>query len=65
MARFDLVLVDGERIANEVFDTVLNEACGVAFEPDDRFEFFVGCENACRKSTRLQAYVRSYNSMNY
>ena len=53
MARFDLVifdcdgvLVDSERIANEVFAKVLNEECGFALQLDDMFEIFVGRSSA-------------------
>lgn len=49
MGTFDLVifdcdgvLVDSERIANQVFATVLNEECGFDFSLDDMFEIFVG-----------------------
>ncbi|MFT5174421.1 MAG: beta-phosphoglucomutase-like phosphatase (HAD superfamily), partial [Gammaproteobacteria bacterium] len=49
MASFDLVifdcdgvLVDSERIANEVFAKVLNEECGFTLELSDMFEIFVG-----------------------
>ncbi|MEE9320729.1 MAG: HAD family hydrolase [Granulosicoccus sp.] len=38
----DGVLVDSERIANEVFANVLNEECGFSFDLDDMFEMFVG-----------------------
>ncbi len=49
MSRFDLiifdcdgVLVDSERIANEVFAKILNEECGFSFSLDDMFEKFLG-----------------------
>ncbi len=49
MNRFDLiifdcdgVLVDSERIANEVFAKILNEECGFSLNLDDMFEKFVG-----------------------
>lgn len=38
----DGVLVDSERIANEVFAKILNEECGFSFSLDDMFEQFVG-----------------------
>ena len=38
----DGVLVDSERIANEVFAKVLKEECGIALTLDDMFEIFVG-----------------------
>ncbi|MEZ5594022.1 MAG: HAD family hydrolase [Gammaproteobacteria bacterium] len=38
----DGVLVDSERIANEVFARVLNEECGFDFSLDDMFQTFVG-----------------------
>jgi HAD superfamily hydrolase (TIGR01509 family) len=38
----DGVLVDSERIANEVFAKVLNEECGLSLSLDDMFEQFVG-----------------------
>ncbi len=38
----DGVLVDSERIANEVFAKVLNEECGFSLSLDDMFEKFVG-----------------------
>ena len=49
MSRFDLVifdcdgvLVDSEKLANEVFAKVLNEECGFSLNLDDMFETFVG-----------------------
>jgi len=49
MSKFELiifdcdgVLVDSERISNEVFAKVLNEACGFSLNLDDMFETFVG-----------------------
>jgi HAD superfamily hydrolase (TIGR01509 family) len=49
MSKFELiifdcdgVLVDSERIANEVFANVLNEECGFALSLDDMFQTFVG-----------------------
>ncbi len=49
MSNFDLiifdcdgVLVDSERIANEVFAKVLDEECGLSLSLDDMFEKFVG-----------------------
>ena len=38
----DGVLVDSERIANEVFAKVLNEECGFSLTLDDMFQTFVG-----------------------
>lgn len=38
----DGVLVDSERIANEVFAKILNEECGFNFSLDDMFNTFVG-----------------------
>ncbi len=38
----DGVLVDSERIANEVFAKVLNEECGLVLSLDDMFKTFVG-----------------------
>lgn len=38
----DGVLVDSERIANEVFARILNEECGFDLSLDDMFETFVG-----------------------
>jgi len=38
----DGVLVDSERIANEVFAKILNEECGFSLSLDDMFEIFVG-----------------------
>ena len=38
----DGVLVDSERIANEVFAQVLNEECGLTLSLDDMFQTFVG-----------------------
>lgn len=38
----DGVLVDSERIANEVFANVLNEECGFTLSLDDMFQTFVG-----------------------
>lgn len=49
MSNFDLiifdcdgVLVDSERIANEVFAQILFEECGLSFTLDDMFDTFVG-----------------------
>ena len=49
MSKFELiifdcdgVLVDSERIANEVFATILNEECGFSLNLDDMFQKFVG-----------------------
>ncbi|MCP4391503.1 MAG: HAD family hydrolase [Gammaproteobacteria bacterium] len=38
----DGVLVDSERLANEVFAGVLEEVCGLQFTLDDMFDTFVG-----------------------
>jgi HAD superfamily hydrolase (TIGR01509 family) len=38
----DGVLVDSERVANEVFARVLDEVCGLTFTLDDMFDTFVG-----------------------
>lgn len=38
----DGVLVDSERIANEVFAKVLNEECGLVLSLDDMFQTFLG-----------------------
>ena len=38
----DGVLVDSERISNEVFARVLNEECGFSLSLDDMFQIFVG-----------------------
>lgn len=38
----DGVLVDSERIANEVFAKILNEECGFALTLEDMFDQFVG-----------------------
>ena len=38
----DGVLVDSERVANEVFARVLDEVCGLQFTLDDMFDTFVG-----------------------
>ncbi|MBV1879082.1 MAG: HAD family hydrolase [Pseudomonadales bacterium] len=38
----DGVLVDSERIANEVFAKVLNEVCGLSLSLEDMFQHFVG-----------------------
>ena len=53
MAIFDLVifdcdgvLVDSERIANEVFARVLNEECGLSFGLAEMFDIFVGHSTA-------------------
>ena len=53
MSKFELVifdcdgvLVDSERIANEVFATVLNEECGFSLSLDDMFQTFVGCSSS-------------------
>jgi HAD superfamily hydrolase (TIGR01509 family) len=49
MSKFELiifdcdgVLVDSERIANEVFAKILNEECGFSLSLDDMFKIFVG-----------------------
>ncbi len=42
----DGVLVDSERIANEVFASVLNEACGFSLTLQDMFTTFVGHSSA-------------------
>lgn len=49
MSKFELiifdcdgVLVDSERIANEVFARVLKEECGLSFTLNDMFDTFVG-----------------------
>jgi HAD superfamily hydrolase (TIGR01509 family) len=42
----DGVLVDSERVANEVFARVLEEVCGLRFTPDDMFDTFVGHSRA-------------------
>ncbi|MCP4768874.1 MAG: HAD family hydrolase [Gammaproteobacteria bacterium] len=42
----DGVLVDSERVANEVFAQVLNEVCGLKFTLDDMFDTFVGHSRA-------------------
>ena len=49
MSKFELiifdcdgVLVDSEKIANEVFAKVLNEECGFSLSLDDMFQTFVG-----------------------
>jgi beta-phosphoglucomutase-like phosphatase (HAD superfamily) len=42
----DGVLVDSERIANEVFAKVLNEECGFVLDLDDMFDTFVGHSSA-------------------
>lgn len=38
----DGVLVDSERIANEVFSKILNEECGFSLTLEDMFQTFVG-----------------------
>ena len=38
----DGVLVDSERVANEVFARVLDEVCGLEFSLDQMFDIFVG-----------------------
>ena len=38
----DGVLVDSEKLANEVFAKVLNEECGFSLSLDDMFQIFVG-----------------------
>ena len=40
------VLVDSERIANEVFAKILNEECGLSFSLNEMFEIFVGRSSA-------------------
>jgi len=42
----DGVLVDSERIANEVFARILNEECGFALNLDDMYQTFVGHSSA-------------------
>ena len=42
----DGVLVDSERVANEVFAGVLNEVCDLQFTLDDMFDTFVGHSRA-------------------
>jgi HAD superfamily hydrolase (TIGR01509 family) len=42
----DGVLVDSERVANEVFAQVLDEVCGLKFSLDDMFDTFVGHSRA-------------------
>jgi len=49
MNKFDLiifdcdgVLVDSEKIANEVFTKILKEECGLSFSLEDMFHIFVG-----------------------
>ncbi len=42
----DGVLVDSERVANEVFARVLDEVCGLQFTLDDMFDTFVGHSRA-------------------
>ena len=49
MSKFELVifdcdgvLVDSERLANEVFSKILNEECGFSLTLDDMFKTFVG-----------------------
>ena len=42
----DGVLVDSERIANEVFAQALLEVCGLEFTLEDRFDTFVGHSQA-------------------
>jgi HAD superfamily hydrolase (TIGR01509 family) len=38
----DGVLVDSERVANEVFARVLDEVCGLTFTLEDMFDTFIG-----------------------
>ena len=52
-ARFDLlifdcdgVLVDSERVANQVFARVLDEVCGLEFSLEEMFDIFVGHSRA-------------------
>jgi HAD superfamily hydrolase (TIGR01509 family) len=42
----DGVLVNSERVANEVFARVLDEVCGLQFTLDDMFDTFVGHSRA-------------------
>ncbi|RLD06303.1 MAG: hypothetical protein DRI65_07055 [Chloroflexota bacterium] len=42
----DGVLVDSERIANQVFAKILNEECGLSFDQEDMFDTFVGHSSA-------------------
>lgn len=42
----DGVLVDSERVANEVFARVLDEVCGLQFTLDEMFDTFVGHSRA-------------------
>lgn len=42
----DGVLVDSERVANEVFARVLDEVCGLQFTLEDMFDTFVGHSRA-------------------
>jgi len=42
----DGVLVDSERVANEVFAQILEEVCGLQFTLEDMFETFVGHSRA-------------------
>lgn len=42
----DGVLVNSERVANEVFARVLDEVCGLQFTLDDMFDTFVGYSRA-------------------
>ena len=42
----DGVLVDSERVANEVFAQVLEEVCGLQFTLEDMFDTFVGHSRA-------------------
>ena len=42
----DGVLVDSERVANEVFARVLAEVCDLQFTLDDMFDTFVGHSRA-------------------
>ena len=42
----DGVLVDSERVANEVFAQLLDEVCGLKFTLDDMFDTFVGHSRA-------------------
>ena len=48
----DGVLVDSERIANQVFAKILNEECGFSLSLDDMFETFVG-----RSSTQCMKII--------
>lgn len=49
----DGVLVDSERIANEVFSKILNEEYGLSFAIEDMFEMFMGHSSSqCMKIIR-------------